>query len=190
MAKVMELIRRLSSPDNKRVLQAVEELRVQGWLSDGSLVGVPLCHVHMQGADLLGANLARVDFHQAHLQNADLSMANLQGAKLTRVNLQGANLSMANLSGVDLFKADLTNAHNLTHSQLARAKRLWGAIMPDGESYDGRYNLPGDIDFARWGRVDVSSEEAMAEFLGVSLEKYREGQALGVSLIETGEVHA
>ncbi len=190
MAKVMELIRRLSSPDNKRVLQAVEELRVQGWLNDGSLVGVPLCHVHMQGADLLGANLARVDFHQAHLQNADLSMANLKGAKLTRANLQGANLSMANLSDADLFKADLTNVHNLTHPQLVHAKRLWGAIMPDGETYDGRYNLPGDIDFARWGRVDVDNEAAMAEFLGISLEKYREGQALGASLMETGEAHA
>lgn len=190
MTKVMELIRRLSSPDNKRVLQAVEELRVQGWLGDGTLVGVPLCHVHMEGADLLGANLSSVDFHQAHLQNADLSMANLESAKLTRANLQDANLSLANLTGADLFKADLTNAHNLTHTQLARAKRLWGAIMPDGETYDGRYNLPGDIDFARWGRIDLNDEEAMAEFLGVSLEKYREGQALGASLMETGAAHA
>jgi len=186
MVKKMELIRMLNSPDNKRALQAVEELRVRGWLRDGSLVGVPLCHVHIQGGDLLGANLSNVDFHQARLQNADLSQANLSGAKLTRANLQGANLSQADLSGADLFKADLTEACNLQDEQLKRALRLWGALMPDGETYDGRFNLPGDLDFARWGRVDIYDPLAMAEFFGVSLETYLYGQELGkqISVIE------
>ncbi len=176
MVDLMELIRKLCSPDNKRVLQAVEELRVRGWLEDGSLQGVPLCHVHMQGADLIRANFRRVDFHQAHLQWADLSLADLSDAKLTRVNLQGANLSNTNLSGVDMFKANLKEARNLTDKQLAQVKRLWGAIMPDGNTYDGRYNLPGDMDFARWGRVDINDTQAMADFYQVPLEIYLRGQ--------------
>src|SRR3990172_1937279 len=155
MATAMELIRKLNSQENKRVLQAIEELRVRGWLTDGSLAGVPLCHVHMQNADLLGADLHNVDFHQADLRQADLSQANLSGAKLSRANLQGANLSQTNFTNADLFNASLMGARNLEDRQLAHAKRLWGAIMPDGETYDGRFNLPGDLDFARWGRVDI-----------------------------------
>jgi hypothetical protein len=179
MTKVMDLVRRLSSPENKRVLEAVEGLRVRGWLHDGSLAGILLCHVHMENADLLGADLRNVDFHQAHLQGADLSQANLSGVKLTRANLQGANMSQTNLAGADLFKANLTEAHNLTGAQLAQAKRLWGAVMPDGESYDGRFNLQGDNDFALWGRVDVNDPQAMATFLGVDLDVYLRGQELG-----------
>lgn len=176
MVTVMELVRKLRSTENKRVLEAVEELRARGWLSDGSLKGVPLCHVHMENADLLGADLTQVDFHQARLAWTDLSQAKMEKAKLTRVDLQGANLSQANLNGADLFKANLKDARNLTDSQLAQASRLWGAIMPDGTTYDGRYNLPGDLDFARWGRIDVTDAQAMADFLRVPLEVYLKGQ--------------
>lgn len=179
MTKIMDLVRKLSSPENKRVLETIEELRVRGWLGDGSLAGVPLCHVHMENADLLGADLHNVDFHQAHLQWADLSQANLSGTKLTRANLHGANMSETNLAGADLFKANLTEVRNLTDAQLVQAKRLWGAIMPDGETYDGRYNLQGDREFAAWGRVDINDPEAMAKFLGVELAVYLKGQELG-----------
>ena len=168
MVTVMELIRKLLSPDNKRVLQAIEELRVRGWLEDGSLEGVRLCHVHMEGADLLKANLGKTDLHQANLEWSDLRMTNLSGAKLTRANLQGANLSQADLSGADLYKANLQEASNLTDEQLSKAKRLWGATMPDGEPYDGRFNLTGDIDFAKWGRVDIHDPEAMANFFAMT----------------------
>ena len=180
MVTVIELIRKLRSPENKRVLQAIEELRVRGWLEDGSLKSIPLCHVHMQGADLLKANLSNVDLHQAHLEWADLSMADLSGCKLTRVNLQGANLSRTNLKNADLFKANLKDTRNLTDEQLSSVKRLWGAIMPDGSSYDGRFQLAGDIEFAKWGKVDVEDPKAMAEFFGVSLEVYLRGQEMEV----------
>lgn len=179
MATIVNLINKLRSPENKRVLQAIEDLRVRGWLCDGTLTNIPLCHVHMQNADLLGADLRKVDFHQAHLQGADLSQANLSGAKLNRASLEGANMSQTNLAGADLFKANMTDVRNLTDEQLAVAKRLWGAIMPDRKTYDGRFNLPGDLEFAKWGRVDIHDAEAMAEFLGISLETYLEGQRLG-----------
>jgi hypothetical protein len=180
MVTIIELIRKLRSPENKRVLQAVEELRVRGWLEDGSLDGVLLCHVHMEGADLINANLSNVDLHQAHLEFADLSMADLKKAKLSRTNLQGANLSGADLREADLFKANLKDALNLTDDQLSQAKRLYGAVMPDGTTYDGRFNLEGDISFAKWGKVDIDDPKAMAYFYGVSLKTYLDGQELKV----------
>lgn len=183
MATTTELIRKLRNPDNKRVLQAVEELRVRGWLGDGALANVPLCHVHLQNADLLGADMRNVDLHQADLHESDLSQANLAGAKLTRANLEGANMSQTNLAGADLFKANLTQARNLTEPQLAVAKRLWGAIMPNGETYDGRFNLHGDLEFARWGRVNLQNPDEMATFLGVTLDAYLRGQELGRAVL-------
>jgi uncharacterized protein YjbI with pentapeptide repeats len=176
MTKIYELIQKLRSTDNKRVLQAVEELRVRGWLEDGSLANIPLCHVHLQGADLLSAKLVNIDFHQADLSNVDLSNADLTRSKLNRTNLKGANLSKAKLADVDMFKANLEDARNLTDEQLSQAKRLYGATMPNGKVYDGRYNLAGDLEFARWGRVNVDDPQAMANFLGVSLEVYIQGQ--------------
>jgi hypothetical protein len=182
MSTLIELKKKLDSWDNRTVLQAVEELRVRGWLGDGSLDGVPLCDCNLEGADLLKARLRKVDLHRAHLQGADLSMADLTGAKLSRARLQDANFSQAILKDVDLYKANLAGARNLTGEQLAQAKRLYGATMPDGSVYDGRFNLPGDLDFAHWGRVDAADPQAMAEFLGVSLEDYLKGQRSSVKV--------
>ena len=186
MATPRELIRRLNSQDNKKVLLTVEELRVRGWLSDGSLADLVLCHVHMQNADLLGADLHNVDFHQADLSRADLSQANLMGARLSRANLRRANFSQTNLTDVDFFSADFTGAHNLKPQQLARARRLWGAIMPDGETYDARYNLSGDLAFARWRRIDIDVPQAMADFFRIPLETYQRGQELGKHIVTLG----
>lgn len=179
MATKLDLIRILRNPDNGRVLQTLDELREQGWLADGSLANLLLCHVQMQHANLSGADLQGVDFHQAHLQYADLSHARLDGAKLNRANLEGADLKGVTLSGADLFKANLMNVSHLTDDQLCTARRLWGALMPDGGTYDGRFDLPGDREFALWGRVDPDDPEAMAEFFGVSVDAYLKGQELG-----------
>jgi uncharacterized protein YjbI with pentapeptide repeats len=110
-------------------------------------------------------------------------MADLSGAKLTRANLQGANLDHANLSDADLFKANLSEARNLTDAQLAQVKRLWGSIMSGGETYDGRYNLPGDLEHAGWNHVDANDPEAMAEFFCIPLETYLRGQELAARIV-------
>lgn len=178
MGTLAELKNKLRSPENKVVLQAVEELRARGWLSDGSLHGIALCKVNLEGADLMGADLSNVDFHQAHLDFADLSMTNLRAAKLSRAYLIGANFSMADLSRADLYKANFRGARNLTDDRLMKALRLWGATMPDGQPYDGRYNLLGDLDLAHWRHINVRDSEAMAEFFGVSVETYKQAQRL------------
>lgn len=180
MTELIKLIRKLRSPDNKRVLEAIEELRVRGWLEDGSLENHRLCQVHMQSADLFGAQLSRIDLHQANLEWADLSQANLSGAKLARTNLHSANFSQTNLTDADLLKANLGGARNLTDEQLSKAKRLCFAIMPNGVTYDGRYNLEGDLELARWQKVDVEDPEAMAYFFGIPFEVYLRGQEMEV----------
>ncbi len=165
---VMQLIRKVRSPDSKIVLQAIEELRARGGLSNGALAGAYLQHTHLQGADLFKANLQGADLRGAKLQWADLSMAELQNAKLNRANLYQADLSEANLLGADLFKANLQGARNLAEDQLAQVSRLRGATMPDGSPYDGRFNLPGDHEFVRGGLVEIDRATIVAATGSVS----------------------
>lgn len=168
----IELVNKILGLENKSTLQAVAELRVCGWLSDGSLRSAALCHAQLQNADLMEADLRNVDFHQANLERADLSKARLNGASFKRASLRGANLDHADLTFAVLYKTNLQGVRNLSEEQLKHARELLGAIMPDGNVYDGRYNLTGDIERARWAKVNVDDPKAMAEFYGVSLEEY------------------
>ena len=174
----IKIISKLRSSENKRVLEAVGELRAHGWLSDGTLKNIALIHAHLEGADLMNADLEGIDFHQAHMEFTDLSSANLSGAELVRATLKNANLSNADLKGADLFKANLVNAIGLTPAQLRTVKRLIGATLPDGKLYDGRYNLEGDMEFLAWSRIDKNSPADMAKMLGISKDVYIQGQEL------------
>ncbi len=172
MPAKLELINKIAKLENKSTLQAVEELRVRGWLTDGSLRGTALCQAQMQNADLMEADLRNVDFHQADLEFADLRKARLNGARLNRASLQRANLGNADLTYADLYKANLRGAQNVTDQQLSTVHELLGAIMPDGSVYDGRFDLPGDLARARWAKLNVDDPETMAEFYGVTLDVY------------------
>ena len=49
--------------------------------------------------------------------------------------------------------------------------------MPSGKLYDGRLNLPGDMQWlSELPDCDLSDESQIAQAYGVSLEEYREGQ--------------
>ena len=173
---VMQLIRELRSPDNESVLKAVEELRERGQLTNGALIYASLWHVHLQGANLHGADLRKASVCRANLQDADLTQAHLQGAKLRGANLYGADLAGADLLDADLHQANLNRCQNLVDSQLTRVQRLQAATMPDGSRYDGCFNLPGDITFARMGGRNTGDARSMAEFYGVSVDEYKSGQ--------------
>ncbi len=172
MPTKMELVNKIYMLENKSTLQAVEELRVRGWLTDGSLRGTALCQAQLGNADLMGADLRGADLHQANLEFADLRKSKLNAAKLNRASLFRANFDQADLTFADLYKANLRGAQNLTEQQLSGAHQLLGAIMPDGTTYDGRFNLPGDLARARWAKVDTDDPASMAEFYGVTLEAY------------------
>jgi uncharacterized protein YjbI with pentapeptide repeats len=125
---------------------------------------------------LKGADLCYVDLHQADLDDADLSGAKLQAVKLNRASLRGANLKDTDLTNADMYKVNLRGARNLTAAQLSKLNELFGSILPDGSVYDGRFNLFGDLARARWAKVNTEDPKCMAEFYGVSLEEYMQGQ--------------
>ena len=140
-----QLVRRLQSRYNHTALQAVEELRVLGYLEDGTL----------KNRNLRGSSW----------EDANMYMADLEGSDLGNAVLERADFVLANLKGV-----------NATDEQLVKADVMHGAIMPDGKPYDGRYRLRGDFAYARRKDVDIESDEKMATWYGVPLDKYREGQ--------------
>jgi uncharacterized protein YjbI with pentapeptide repeats len=86
-------------------------------LVDALLAGANLCHATLQGANLSSAILSA-----ALLAEADLSKADLRNAELHGADLREANLYRANLRG----------AHFTSAEQLAQARSLEGATMPDG----------------------------------------------------------
>jgi uncharacterized protein YjbI with pentapeptide repeats len=76
----------------------------------------------MHGSDMRGVNLSFATLNYVSLANSNLAGAYLQGSDMRDTDLTGANLSGANLKDVT----------ELTSAQLAKAKSLTGATMPDG----------------------------------------------------------
>jgi uncharacterized protein YjbI with pentapeptide repeats len=76
----------------------------------------------MHGSDMRGVNLSFATLNYVSLANSNLAGADLQGSDMRDTDLTGANLSGANLKDVT----------ELTSAQLAKAKSLTGATMPDG----------------------------------------------------------
>jgi uncharacterized protein YjbI with pentapeptide repeats len=159
-----ELIKKLRSPDNKVVLQGIEGLRVRGLLETGILDQMTLRYARMERADFYKASLHHTDLSMADLRWANLSLADLESAQLNSANLFQADMSMANLKDANLIRANLQGVHNLKDEQLAQANQLYGATMPDGSQYDGRFNLKGDVLTAMTRGVDVKNQEAMKDF--------------------------
>ena len=115
-------------------------------LNGTNLYKAYLSKVKLIKATLKGANLSRSD-----LSGADLSGADLSGAIMISISMRpydpftgsflgGVNLSRADLSEADLSEADLSGANLsasiVTPEQLAQAKSLKGATMPDGSIHD------------------------------------------------------
>ena len=124
-------------------------------------IGDNLSGANLHKADLFRADLRRVDLRESNLSDADLRLADLRMANLSNADFSGADLrgvslcdyllievnredahlqeadlsetelSRADLSGIDLSNADLYDAV-VTDEQLAKAKSLKGATMPDG----------------------------------------------------------
>jgi hypothetical protein len=69
---------------------------------------------------------------------------------------------------------------------------LAGSIMPDGSQYDGRFNLVGDIQFARFLdlELDVNDPAQMAEFYDVTADQYQRGQAWAHEFLKRLRDHA
>jgi len=107
---------------------------------------------NLNNSDLSGLFLAGADLHDTYLNTADLSNSildydnisitflvntNFSNTNLVNANLSKSDLSGANLRGTDLSGADLRGAH-ITKEQLAQAKSLKNATLPDGSKYPSK----------------------------------------------------
>lgn len=117
------LIIQMANIDNATALNAVAQLRANGWLYDGSLKGTYLNSANLSGAYLEGVNLVGANLGFANLEGADLQKANLSGAYLNSANLSGVYLRKVNLSGADLLNANFEGAN------------WYRAILPDGTKW-------------------------------------------------------
>ena len=160
------LSRQLGSGVNEVAARAAEELRDEGWLTDGSLQetdlrvanlehaklwdadlqGVNLQwarlnHANLERANLVGANLMQANLQAAKLDGADLRQANLIEAKLHRVNCDGTRLNHADLTGAHLEGARLENA-DLSDATLTNAVFDETTTTPDGKRWSA------DVDMA------------------------------------------
>jgi hypothetical protein len=140
-------------------------------LSDAFLAETDFTQANLQGANLEGASLYEATLYDADIQDADLREADLRVANLTFANLSGAKLAGAYLE--DAFLRGAT----IDELQLREARTLVGATLPDGNIYDGRFNLPGDLELAREEGYDAESISDMARFYSMSTQEYEEGQA-------------
>jgi len=111
-------------------------------LRDARLPWSYLPYAKLNGANLRGAYLrgdpdqsGDADLSDADLSDANLSEADLSYDNLSSANLQGANLTDAVFRGTNLSNANLSNA-KVTSEQLAEAKSLEGATMPNGQKYE------------------------------------------------------
>jgi uncharacterized protein YjbI with pentapeptide repeats len=103
-------------------------------LSGAGLSLADLSLADLSGADLSGADLSEANLIRANLSEANLLIADLSEAWLSGADFRGADLSEANLSGANLSEANLSRAR-VTEEQLAKAKSLRGATLPDGSKH-------------------------------------------------------
>jgi uncharacterized protein YjbI with pentapeptide repeats len=124
-----------------------------------------LCNANLWRANLANTELTGVNFDDTDLISAQIQNAYLQGASFRRANMLRADLSLSKfdnelssapasfedtkLDHVNLFKAKYINDF-----QLAIAHSLHGSIMPDGNNYNGKFNLEGDLEQAQ-GPVQI-----------------------------------
>lgn len=83
-----QLIRHMYSRYNHTALQAIEDLRVLGYLSDGTVANL----------SLRGSNWKEGNLYQADLRNTDLTNARVDLADFVQANLEGSTLSDAQLA--------------------------------------------------------------------------------------------
>jgi uncharacterized protein YjbI with pentapeptide repeats len=99
-------------------------------LSEANLTSAGLWSANLRQGDLTSANLSRADLHEANLRYANFRESDLREANLRDADLRGSNLTLADLKGANLLGA-LT-----TDEQLAQAKSLADATMPDGTKHE------------------------------------------------------
>jgi hypothetical protein len=154
-----QLVRQLHSYYNSFALQAIEELRVLGYLSDGS------CREQdLRGSDWREGNLYEADLTGSDLTNAKLHKTDFVGANLTDVKVTDEQL----VTTLALWKATMPDGSryngrfNLAHD-FAVARRK-GFNPDDSESMAKYYDVPLEsyLEGQRWAREHLDQLRARA----------------------------
>lgn len=124
----------------------------------------------MKGVDFKHSKLFRNRFNNSHLIGADFRKTKLHRVSFKDCNLLGAQFDFAECLGTDFEGA------NVLVEQLIFCNSLIWATMQDGEIYDGRFNLNEDMRLIKAKLYNPNSEIHIAEYYGVSIEKYTAGQ--------------
>lgn len=131
-------------------------------LRNRMLPQINLSRVELWNADISHSSFHYSDFAGTQFVSTTLYMTGFWGCKL-----QFADFSDADTTNTDFVYADLTKAL-ITRDQLQVAYRLHGATLPNGERYDGSFNLYGDIESAKAYGIDITDPTAMASFYAMS----------------------
>jgi uncharacterized protein YjbI with pentapeptide repeats len=133
-----QLVRRLQSRYNHTALQAVEEIRVMGYLEDGTL----------QNRNLRGANWV----------DANMYMADLEGSDLGNAILDKADFVLANLKDVNVINEQLVKTDTMHGSIMPDGRKYDGRFhLPEDFSYARRkdINIKSEEAMATWFGVSL-----------------------------------
>ena len=175
------LKRQLGSKHSVIALEAVDQLRSIDALTNGSLQYIKLRHADLSSADLEESSLEGADMESANLSNANLTgvklilsiltNTNFSNAKVVSADLSNSNLYNSDLSGADLSWTNLEGCEMLTENQLGQCRSLWGCILPNGERYDGRFDLPGDIEEAKRYGINYDDPTERTRFYSIDFHQ-------------------
>lgn len=116
---------------------------ISGLFNDQFFQGCKWCNLSLDGLNFSKSDLTNCDFSNSSLVDVNLSYCILSG-----VIFKDAKLTCTNFIGT-----------NVSDEQLKTAYSLWNSIMPDGEKYDGRFMLLGDIKEASQYGYDILNDE-------------------------------
>lgn len=203
--QIDRLMRETSSEVRDVAVKAVEDLREEGKLIDGSLhshsfwrgnlpngsfyngelVESNFSYAILNGANFNGAQLRRASFEGVSAKVSHFHRAILENVNMFMADLEGADFLDADLLDANLMQTNLLNCQNVGLRQFVLAKHLHRATMPDGKKYDGRFRLVGDIDLAGLYGIDLENPISMSRFYGVNEDEYLNGQRWANENLET-----
>ncbi|NJM07190.1 pentapeptide repeat-containing protein [Candidatus Gracilibacteria bacterium] len=123
---------------------------------DGIFTSIVLDSIYLDYGRLKGI------FTQCSFRRSSLRRARISGI-FNNVDFQESDMTDAVLEKASFVCCSLINVH-LTENALTQMARLRGTRLPDGDMYDGRYQLLGDLEDAQNAGVKIDDKEAMRVF--------------------------
>lgn len=101
-------------------------------LIDATITYSSFYYVDFSGSNLTRANIVGSNFTYASMKNVDFTNAILEMCYFNDANLSGCIMINTNLYSSYFINTDLTGCQGITDQQLAQARSIAGAILPNG----------------------------------------------------------